>query len=277
MPREMSAAEPVASQDADSAGVLFGAATDAGPVRTLNEDSLLTLPASAAFPGHLFAVADGLGGFQAGEVASRIVVEQLTAATRSVSLDRGDRWIRQAMHLANLAIYDHSHSDAGAFGCQSTATVLLVQPDAAVIGHVGDCRVYRVRDGGIEQRTSDHTRVAEMLRLRILTQEQALHHPARNQLTRSLGAEVMVHADISREAIHGGDVFVLCSDGLWNEVTRAEVAETVAQGSPGDAARRLVEIALERQASDNVSVVVVRIEHVNHQSTERARRWLPWR
>lgn len=266
-----------AARAPDGPSVTFGAASDPGPHRQVNEDAWTALTASAAFPAHLFAVADGLGGYAAGEVASRIVIDHLREVARTTRLDRPDRWLRHALHTANLAVYDHSRVDGDAFGCQSTASVLLLHDDTCVIAHVGDCRVYRVRDGTIEQRTTDHTRAAEMLRLRILTPEQALHHPARSQLTRSLGAEVMVHADIARATARAGDVYVACSDGLWNEVSRGEVADTVQRLPPSEAAPELLRIALQREASDNVTVVVVRIEHVEHQAAERPRRWLPWR
>ncbi|MBV8527787.1 MAG: serine/threonine-protein phosphatase, partial [Candidatus Dormibacteraeota bacterium] len=191
--------------------------------------------------------------------------------------DRLDRWLRQALHEANLAVYDHSRSDPDVFGCQSTASALLFREDSCVIAHAGDCRVYRIRGDAVEQRTTDHTRAAEMVRLRILTPEQALHHPARSQLTRSLGAEVMVHVDVVRDTLRQGDVYVVCSDGLWNEVSRAEVAAAVREAAPAEAAEELLDLALNREASDNVTVVVVRIDSVEPASAERSRRWLPWR
>jgi protein phosphatase len=259
------------------ADVRYAAMTDAGPSRDGNEDACLALPATGGFPAHVFAVADGLGGQNAGEEASGIVVEQLTEATRTVRLDRSDRWVRQALNRANLAVYDHGRGDASAFNCQSTATAVVVEADRVTVGHIGDCRLYLVRDGGIEQCTTDHSRANEMLRLRIITPEQAAHHPARNQLTRTLGCELLVTVDVARKQLRDHDVLVLCSDGLWSEIPRAEIAAIVAKSDPGEAAETLIRTAIEREASDNVTAVVVRIEHLSEPAGEPGRRWLPWR
>jgi protein phosphatase len=119
----------------------------------------------------------------------------------------------------------------------------------------------------------------EMLRLRIITAEQAVHHPARNQLTRSLGAELFVNVDISRRPIQQGDVFVLCSDGLWSELTREEIVNEVAADlDPGAVAASLIQVAIARGAPDNVSVIVARVAGpVEARAPDHGRRWLPWR
>jgi serine/threonine protein phosphatase PrpC len=248
------------------------ARSDAGPTRTNNEDAVIARIDHA--PGvHLFAVADGLGGHAAGEVASQIAVDTL-AATRAH--DRPERWLRQGFQAANMAIWDHSHANPDAFNLQSTATAVVVSGGEAVIGHVGDCRLYLVRDGMAEQCTVDHTRAMEMLRLRIITPQQAARHPARSQLTRSLGAELLLHVDIVRRALREGDALVLCSDGLWSEVSREEIAAAASAPSPEVAADELLRVALVRQAADNVSVVVVRVEGPV-EAPARGRRWLPWR
>jgi protein phosphatase len=253
-----------------------GARTDAGPSRTNNEDAVLVRsdPESGV---HLFAVADGLGGHQAGEVASRIVVE--TLARGLPGAERPARWLRQILNAANLAIWDHAQANPDAFNLQSTATVMLVTGGEAIIGHVGDCRAYLLRDGIVQQCTTDHTRAMEMLRLRIITAEQAVHHPARSQLTRSLGAELLLSVDITRRRVRQGDVFVICSDGLWSELTREEIADTVESvADPSGAADSLIRIAVGRGAADNVSVVVVRVEGpVEAPAPARGQRWLPWR
>jgi serine/threonine protein phosphatase PrpC len=247
------------------------ARSETGPNRSNNEDAVL-----ARLDPPLFAVADGLGGHHAGEVASRIAIETLTASRPDPA--RPERWLRQALNSANLAIWNHGHGNVGEFDLQTTATALLVAGADAVIGHVGDCRAYLVRDGVAEQWTSDHTRAMEMLRLRIITPEQAVHHPARSQLTRSLGAELFVSVDVVRRQLRKGDCIVLCSDGLWSELSREEIAETVgASADPAVAAESMIRVALSRDAADNVSVVVVRVvEPLVATSTVRGRRWLPW-
>ena len=256
--------------------VRAAARTDAGPCRENNEDAILVRSDSdAGF--HLFAVADGLGGHRAGEVASQMVVDTLAEGRPAV--ERPERWLRQAFNAANLAIWDHSQSHPEAFNLQSTATALLLVGAEAVIGHVGDCRVYLLRDGVTVQCTTDHTQAMEMLRMRIITAEQAVHHPARNQLTRSLGAELFLNVDISRRRIQQGDVFVLCCDGLWSELTRDEIAAAAeAEPDPAVVASSLIQVAVDRGAADNVSVVVVRVAGpMEAPSPARGRRWLPWR
>ena len=272
------ALHPAAGVSAEAvATVAFGAFTDAGPTRDGNEDACLVLPSAPRFDAHLAVVADGLGGHLAGEVASRLVVDTLAETTRSMALQRPEKWLRSAFHAANLAVYDHAREHPDAFNLQSTATALLFAADQLTIGHVGDCRAYRVRDGAAELFTTDHTRAMEMMRLRIITPEQARWHPARSQLTRSLGAEVMVHVDVARQPLQVGDTWVVCSDGVWSEVSRVDIAEAVGGVEPEQAARRLAGIAMDREASDNVTVVVARVERLPEVAGERGRRWLPWR
>jgi len=269
------AARPAATS-ASMPRVRAAACTDTGPCRQNNEDAVL-VRSDPDRGVHVFAVADGLGGHSAGEVASQMVVE--TLAEGYPSPDRPERWLRQAFNAANLAIWNHSQSHPEAFNLQSTATALVITTHEALIGHVGDCRVYLIRDGVTVQCTSDHTQAMEMLRMRIITAEQAVHHPARNQLTRSLGAELFVNIDISRRPIRQGDVFVLCSDGLWSELTREEIASEVgADLDPGTVAASLIQVAIARGAPDNVSVVVARVAGpVETPAPDRGRRWLPWR
>ena len=272
------ALHPAAGVTTDAlATVSFGAYSDAGPQRQDNEDACLVLPASETFQAHMAVVADGLGGHLAGEVASRLVVDTLAETTRSLPMQRPERWLRQAFHAANLAVYDHARENPDAFNLQSTATALLLSADQVSIGHVGDCRAYRVRNGTAEVFTTDHTRAMEMTRLRIITPEQARWHPARSQLTRSLGAEVMVHVDVARQSLQVGDTWVVCSDGVWSEVSRVDIADAVAGAHPEAAAQALARVAVDREASDNVTVVVARVERLPDTVAERGRRWLPWR
>lgn len=248
--------------------------TDTGPVRDVNEDAVLSLtPEQNGMGMHLVAIADGLGGHAAGEVASRLVIDALAGSAAEPSGDRPERWLRRAFTAANLALHDHALSHPEAFNLQSTATALVLHRDQAYIGHVGDCRAYLVRDGDIELFTTDHTRAMEMMRLRLITPEQAVQHPARNQLTRSLGAELMMAVDIVRQPLRAGDTWVLCSDGLWSEISRADIAEVVSTFDPAAAADRLVQTACDRSAPDNVSVAVVKVERTAPAAANRGRRW----
>ena len=258
--------------------VSHAVASDPGRYRSTNEDSCLALPAREGGPAvHLFAVADGLGGHNAGDVASRLVVESFERSLAG-GVDRAERWVRSAFTTANLAVHDHAVEHPDVFGMQSTATLLLLEGNRAVIGHVGDCRAYLVRGGDADLCTTDHSRAMEMLRMRIITPEQAVDHPMRNQLTRSLGAEILLQVDISRRDLAGGDTLVLCCDGLWSEVGGAEIADIAGTAPPAEAAEKLVATALEREAPDNVSVIVVRVEDLAAGTAEgRGRRFRWWR
>src|SRR5579863_4469537 len=194
-----------------AAAVVAATCTDTGPTRGHNEDAVLALAPRPDGTGlHLVAVADGLGGHAAGEVASRIVVDTIAAHAPEWRSERPERWLRRVFTTANLALHDHALANPDAFNLQSTATALALHGDEVVIGHVGDCRAYLVRGDDIELWTTDHTRAMEMLRLRLITPEQAADHPARNQLTRSLGAELMMSVDIARCGARPRDTWVVC-------------------------------------------------------------------
>jgi PPM family protein phosphatase len=244
----------------------WGAASDPGPVRGHNEDFAgAFLPPADATDSRppFFVVADGLGGHAAGEVASRTAVDAALVAWRDGS-GAATSSVRSALRMANGAVIDAA-LDPGRHGMGSTATALCLTGTEAVAGQVGDSRAYRIRGDVCEQLTTDQSRVAEMVRMRMLTPEQAAHHPARSQLTNSLGGDPFVQVDVSRHDIRRHDVFVLCSDGLWDVVGSADLAE-VAQAlvggdidGPQAAARRFVEMAIDRETADNVTAVVVHV------------------
>jgi PPM family protein phosphatase len=229
-----------------------------GVLRAENEDYVGAYPnAVAEERGPLFVVADGMGGHAAGEVASRIAVETVLDAWVAGSETAPRQALRAAARAANSAVFEASFDHARR-GMGTTLTALALAGGEALIAHVGDSRAYQVRDGQCSQLTSDHSRVAEMLRMRLISPEQAANHPARAMLTRSLGGEPAVQVDLVRTDAMPGDVFVLCSDGLWDLVSRRDIIEATG-ADVESAAERLLALALERGAPDNVSVVVVRI------------------
>lgn len=238
---------------------------DPGPARDNNEDYAGAVTPDAGEP--LFVVADGMGGHAAGEVASRLAVEAMLAAWASGASGAAHQRLRSAARAANVAVFD-AGQDTARRGMGSTLTALAVAGREAVIAHVGDSRAYAVRGDVASQITADHSRVGEMLRMRLITAEQAARHPSRSMLTRSLGTEPMVQIDLLRQPAEVGDAFVLCSDGLWDTVARAEIAgivnggrseEGTAARSPAEAAAALIELALKRDAPDNVTVAVIRL------------------
>lgn len=226
----------------------IGAASDTGRRRLQNEDTLVCEPP-------LFAVADGMGGAQAGEVAS-----QLAAAAISELGRAADASVPALVREANARVWKHAIEDPAAAGMGTTVTVALVhEADGTVeIGHVGDSRAYRVRDGALEQLTSDHTLVAELVRSGRLTQEEADAHPQRSVITRAVGTEPEVEVDAFTVAARDGDLYFLCSDGLTDMLDDEDVLAAVAEaeGEPAAAAESLVRAANQAGGVDNVSVIL---------------------
>jgi serine/threonine protein phosphatase PrpC len=250
--------------------------TDPGPVRDGNEDycAALTIE-SESVRAYLLAVADGLGGHRAGEVASKLAVETLIAEAQQEGAPLSDRFLGRALQQANLAVINHGHDNPDCFNMQSTLSAIAIQFDRLLLAHVGDCRIFRVRGGAIQQLTTDHTRVTEMLRMRLITPEQALRHPARSMLTRSLGADLILQVDTLRDRVQPADIYVICSDGLWNEVSSEEIRRAVLD-YPGElACERLVQLGWDRGTADNVTVGLARVNAVE-AAPPSAPRWKSW-
>ncbi|HTE83829.1 MAG TPA: protein phosphatase 2C domain-containing protein, partial [Dehalococcoidia bacterium] len=235
------------------------AATHGGPVRIHNEDHCLTLM-SAATNGrprrYLLAVADGVGGHNAGEVASETAIETLRKCFEECGASAPHKWVTNALRKANLAVFDHAHTDPSYRAMQTTLTAVLIQGDQVAVGHVGDSRAYRFREGAVHQLTQDHTHFLDLLRVRLVTADQAMHHPAVHQLTRSLGAQPIVRADVVRDRIAEGDTYVVCSDGLWGSLSRGNLQRVIGDLPAEDACRRLIDLGVTLDADDNMSVGV---------------------
>ncbi|MBV9121323.1 MAG: serine/threonine-protein phosphatase [Chloroflexi bacterium] len=244
------------------------AQTNKGCVRANNEDAVGSVeptdPTARERKGCLFAIADGLGGLNAGEVASataiQTVLDEYFAPSNS---SRVEPALRHAVQLANLRVHDQAQKNADQRGMATTLTVLALAGATAYVAHVGDSRLYRLRSGKMSQLTQDHSEVADMIRMRLVTPEQALNHPSRNILTRTLGQQLMLRPDFAREAVQPGDVYLMCTDGVWSELTEGELAECAA-AIPEDACRQIIDACIERECGDNVSVAVVRVEDVDH-------------
>ncbi len=245
----------------------FGLVSESGPARDHNEDCagafVSTAPDDAWDRGPVFLLADGMGGHAAGEVASRLAVD--TALERWTAGDPlvPPQGLRTVARAANEEIMDAAHAP-GRRGMGTTLLALTLSGREAHIAHVGDSRAYLVRNGTCRQLTNDHSRVGEMLRMKLITPEQAATHPARSQLTQSLGADPLVRVDLIREPLQRGDVFVLCCDGIWDVVTREEIAD--AAGDLGNTLRHaaelaehLVDAAIKRESADNVTALVVQV------------------
>lgn len=227
--------------------------TDTGRQRPANEDSLL-----ARTP--LFAVADGMGGAQAGEVASRMAVDVLQEGLGQGTGTVAER-LTDLVATANTRIFDRARTDQGSAGMGTTLTAAYVDTDELVVVHVGDSRLYRWRDGTLVRLTDDHSLVEELVRQGRLTPEEAAEHPQRSIITRALGPESEVAIDSEVLAVENDDVFLLCSDGLTTMVSDDGIADVLAaDGTLADRASALVDAANEAGGRDNITVLLFRVE-----------------
>jgi serine/threonine protein phosphatase PrpC len=258
--------------------VEFAELSDRGLCRELNEDCfghvVPSSPTQARSQGWLFAIADGLGGHEKGEVASRLAIDTALAGFRTIP--KGVMHVSLLPKLvqeANAAVYDEGHaSKAHAASMGTTLVLCALRFDSAVLSHVGDSRCYLYRDGIGVQLTHDHTMVAEQMRLGILSQAEALTAENRHILTRSLGTELFVAADTITVNIIPGDVLLLCSDGLHGYVPDETIRRIVSANSDlHKTAAALVAAANTSGGQDNISVQVIRIRAVERMGLYRGR------
>jgi protein phosphatase len=230
----------------------WGASTDVGMVRQQNEDSYLA-------EENLYVVADGMGGHNAGEVASALAVTTLKAGARS-GIDSVERF-RELVQQANTAIYTASLDDSTQSGMGTTLTALSIvagEEPRVLVANVGDARTYMWRNGALTRLSVDHSYVQELVNEGIITPEEARVHPRRNIVTRALGIDRSVVVDVFSHLVRTGDRIVLCSDGLVDEVSDADIAVVLGQHSdPQDTAEALVMVANTAGGRDNTTVIVV--------------------
>ena len=233
----------------------FGA-TDAGKVRANNEDALLV---GEGRDETLFVVADGIGGFEAGEVASRIAVDVLKELEPGSSFEA-------AINEANRRILAVGRGDERLSGMGTTVVAVRFggtrEEPVAEVAHVGDSRAYLLRGGNLRPVTEDHSLVAELVRSGDLTRDQAAEHPQKNLITRALGADEEVEVDTAVLPVEAGDRLLLCSDGLSDMVPETRIGELLAEapGDPEKPARSLVSAALDAGGADNVTVIVIDVK-----------------
>jgi serine/threonine protein phosphatase PrpC len=265
----------ILSETATPPGVDYfsGRRTDVGRVRTLNEDAVLalelgSLQQSASRPVGVYAVADGMGGHAAGEVASGVVVttlgqKALTDMAPGGVLATGNKdrtdWVQEAVTQANVAVFERRQAAGTDMG--STLVLAVLEGTTAYIAHVGDSRAYLVNARGIRRLTADHSLVERLVATRQITREEAQTHPQRNVIYRTMGDRPRVEADMSRQPLAVGDRLLLCSDGLTGKLTDEDIRRIVSEqaASPQDACERLVAAANRAGGDDNISVIVVEI------------------
>ena len=235
--------------------------TDVGQVRPHNEDYVDYYvpadPRQLAQKGSIFLVADGMGGHQAGEVASQGAVEIAIAQYYGDTSHDVPTSLVRAFRSANQELHTQAQSDPAKGGMGTTLVAAVILGQKVYVANVGDSRAYLISDKGIIQITEDHSWVGEQLRAGLLTREQAQRHPQRNLVTRALGSKPSVEVDLFEGEIDPGDSILLCTDGLTGRVEDTEIAAAVQQYSPQEASRQLVALANERGGNDNITALVV--------------------
>jgi len=245
------------------ATVKFGAKTDLGRVRDNNEDKFdFFEPEDAAVlatKGSFYAVADGMGGHSAGQIACELALKTVLESYYASPTAEIESSLRRAVESANGLIYDTAQAIPDRQGMGTTLTAIVVREDRVTLAQVGDSRAYLLRGGVLTQLTEDHSWVAEQVRLGTMTLAEAQVSPFRNIITRSIGTAATVEADVFTHEIQAGDTFLLCSDGLTGHLEPEELQAVLQQHGPSVAALALVEAANERGGRDNITALILSV------------------
>ena len=240
--------------------------TDIGLVRKVNEDSFLCEKLEGIEDSYLYIVADGMGGHNAGEVASSMAVREVAFFIKEgiEAIKHGDKeiqdLIRNSMLHANDKVYKTSIMKSNCLGMGTTLSMVMLKDGIAHIGHVGDSRIYLIRDNEIKKLTEDHSLVAELIKAGTIKPEEANSHPQKNVITRALGTEYNLEPDVSQGNIQCGDIILICTDGLSNAVDEEDMVYTVLNTSDlNETCELLISKAKENGGFDNITVVVIQM------------------
>jgi serine/threonine protein phosphatase PrpC len=233
-------------------------ATDVGTVRPLNEDSFLSQPDIG-----LWTVADGMGGHDGGSVASQMIVNSLKNLIAKPSLNTFIIDIENTIVEANQWLLEYSGAKLNGRIIGSTFVSLLIKGNVGVCLWAGDSRLYRFRHDELVQLSSDHSHVSELLKEGLISEEEAENHPESNVITRAVGTSERIDIDLDVFDVRVGDQFLLCSDGLYNAVEKTQLIACLKEASPEESVDKLIKTALDNQASDNISVILVKGIHQN--------------
>jgi PPM family protein phosphatase len=250
----------------------FAEASDCGPVRPHNEDflghSLPSSPQHARTRGWVFVLADGVGGQDRGEVASRLAVETILAeCANSPAAENSAGMFSRSIQVANSRVYEAGHGSIA-----TTLVACILRFDRATVAHVGDSRCYLIRHGRARRLTRDHTMFNEQSRFSMFSAGESQRTMMRGVLSRSVGFNLFVAPEISEHHVVPGDLLLLCSDGLHGAVSDQEIARTVTSaGSLKEAAHQLISIANQSDGGDNVSVQLIRVKEVEAVGMYRGR------
>jgi serine/threonine protein phosphatase PrpC len=247
--------EPEASGGAVPEAFELAMLSDVGTNRSNNEDScghLVEAPDAV-----LFAIADGVGGYEGGEVASKMAIEITLAAYRDSPREWGaGKRLHRAVQRANIEVYNFASTVPELRRMATTLTAVAVENGTLNAAHIGDCRLYLLRAGKIMQMSKDHTMVGERVRMGLMSEARARTHPDRGALLRSLGRELIVSVDSIRMPLHRGDELILCSDGLYNVIEPDELVMLTREFSVDDGCKKLIRNANDRGTPDNLTVAL---------------------
>ena len=243
--------------------------TDVGMVRTVNEDAILSKPEIG-----LWAVADGMGGHEVGDVASKMVLQAIEQVDCSRELKDIVNNVEDALIRVNRQILQYSQDELDNKTVGSTVVILIISGRVGICLWVGDSRLYRYRNGRLQKLSRDHSRVEELIQQGKLDPSEAESHPESNVITRAVGVDEDFCVDITGFDASKGDTFLLCSDGLYNMLTTNEIAEQLEHTENTDKVGQLISSALDRGAPDNVSVIVVKggfEKNISREVVDRSR------
>jgi PPM family protein phosphatase len=247
-------------------GVELASLTDVGCKRENNEDSYAywepANDADFAELGRLAIVADGMGGHEGGQIASRLAVETFTKAYADTTDSDPQKRLLTALKDAHLRIQQRAKQDAHLSSMGTTCTALALIDSRLYFVHVGDSRLYLLREGKLQILSRDHTLIARLLEKRLIRPDQVQDHPQKHVLTSALGVsddEIEVDAPPEPLLLHKGDILMICTDGLWGQMDSREIEQTLASQSPESACRALGQLAKDRGGPDNITLQVLRI------------------
>jgi serine/threonine protein phosphatase PrpC len=252
-----------------------------GPVREDNQDSIhLPDEDHPVGPGLLFALADGMGGYAHGGMASLLALESFSSVLASQNGGPVSKTLQRAVEAANLQVYQKAQQlDAGRMG--TTLIAAYVFGDMLYLAHVGDSRAYLIRDEACICLTSDHTTVGEMVRSKLISPDKIRSHAQRSILTKSVGINLFVQPDIIQQRLREGDRLILCTDGVWSVIEDDEFARVARSSeSMGEVSQNLIDLALQNHTDDNASVVVFHLRKLHplavdpDSSEEKSTGWL---
>lgn len=210
--------------------------------------------------GRVYVVADGIGGRQAGEVASHYAVQRIVHLYYDNSMSDTAQSLAEGIELVNGELLEKANEELSEEGMATTLLAAVLKGEKLFLANVGDCRGYLIHDQQIEQVTEDHAFAAELVRIGRISEDEAAKHPQRSVVTRYLGAEQFVEPDIFERDIQAGDTIVLCTDGLWSQLADEEIREIATGEEPSQAVKTLIDRANQRGGSDNVTAIVLRVE-----------------